>query len=228
MSSQRPWLFKLLREATYRLRPFWCTCCRNFGAISGTGRLNLNLTWKIKYQVKGHGCVSCSWRIAIVWDHFGKRAGVISGRYPVLHLLTLNFTLKIKCQVRGHGRISCSGRLAIVWDHFGTRADVITGRYPVPRRLTLWVKRLSVPLWVRLCLTCPNNGWIATGLAKSPPAFAPKPGAWTWTVHLLSLPAKSRPPPQTDCLLNASSKWAKPYLAARQYCLAPLYFRLAY
>ena len=76
--------------------------------------LTLNLTLKVKYQVKGHGCVSYSGRLGIVRDHFGTRADAISGRYPVPHALTLNYTLKVKCQVKGHSCLSCSGRLAIV------------------------------------------------------------------------------------------------------------------
>ena len=76
--------------------------------------LSLNLTWKVKYQVKCDGRVSYSGRLAIVLDPFVKRAYVISGRYPVLRSLTLNVTCKVKYQVKGHGRVSCSGRLAIV------------------------------------------------------------------------------------------------------------------
>ena len=130
-------LLKLLRKASYRLRPFWYTCWRNFGTISGTPSFDLD--FDLESQMPGQR----SWLCRLLREDsyrfrpFGRRAGVISGRYPVLPVLTSNLTLKVKCQVKGHGRISCSGRLAIVWDHFGTRTDVISGRYLAPRRLTL-------------------------------------------------------------------------------------------
>ena len=97
--------------------------------------------------VKDHTCVSCSGRLVIFWDHFGKRTDVISGQYPVPRPLPLILTWKVKFQVRGHDRVSCSWKLAIVWDYFGTPAEVISGRYPVCRPLTLkstWKVKLQV------------------------------------------------------------------------------------
>ena len=61
---------------------------------------------------KGLNCVTCSGRLAVFWDHFGRRTDVISGRYPVPRHLTLNLTLKVKCQVKGHGYVSFSRRIA--------------------------------------------------------------------------------------------------------------------
>ena len=105
--------------------------------LRSTFDIALHLTLKAKCKVKGHGFISCSGRLVIVWDYFGTIADVISGRYPVPRLLTLNLALKVKCQVKGHGWASCWGRLEIVWNHFLSDKDVISGRYPVPRPLTL-------------------------------------------------------------------------------------------
>ena len=52
---------------------------------------------KAKCHTKGHGCVICLEKLAVVYDHFGTRADVISGRYPVLLPLTLKLTSKVKC-----------------------------------------------------------------------------------------------------------------------------------
>ena len=57
--------------------------------------LTLNLTWKVKRQVKGHGRVSFSWGLAMVWDYFSAPADVISGRFLVTLPLTLNLTLNV-------------------------------------------------------------------------------------------------------------------------------------
>ena len=128
------------REATCRLRPFWCACWRNFWTMSGAPRLASNLTLDVKHQVKGNDSVTRSGRQSIVWDSFGRRADVILGRYPVPRPLTMKLTLKVKCQqIKGHGCVSFPGRLAVVvsWDNFDMCADVIWGRFPVRRPLTL-------------------------------------------------------------------------------------------
>ena len=65
------------------------------------------LTLEVKYEVKCHVRVRCSGTLAIVWDNFGKRADVISGRYSVPRPLTLNLTLNVKYQIKGYGRVSC-------------------------------------------------------------------------------------------------------------------------
>ena len=65
-------------------------------------------------QVKGHGCVSCPRKLADVCDHFGKRADVISGQYPVPRPVTVNLTSKVKCQVKGRGCVNGPRRVAIV------------------------------------------------------------------------------------------------------------------
>ena len=100
-------------------------------------KVKCNARLKFKHKFKGHGCINCSGRLAIVWDHFGIRAGVIYEPYPVPGPLTLDLTMKVKCKVKGPGCKSCPGRLAIVWDHFGTYAGIISGRYPLPGPLNL-------------------------------------------------------------------------------------------
>ena len=128
----------------YRFRAFWYTYFLNFGTISGTPYFDLNMILKVKYQVKGYGCVRYPGRLPIVWDHVGTCADVIAGRYPVPRVFTLSFTLKVKCQFKGHGYMNCSVRLCIVLDHFGTPADVISGRYQVPRSLILnWTMKVK-------------------------------------------------------------------------------------
>ena len=89
--------YKLLREASYRLGPFWYNSWCHIGTIFGTSSLTLNLTLKVKSQVKGNGCVTSSGRQAIVWDNFGTRTDVIAGRYKVPRSMTLNLTLEVKC-----------------------------------------------------------------------------------------------------------------------------------
>ena len=54
---------------------------------------------------------AASWRLAIVYDHIGAPADVISGLYPVPRSLTLNLTLKVKCKVKGHSCASCTFQL---------------------------------------------------------------------------------------------------------------------
>ena len=49
--------------------------------------------------VRDQGCVSCSGRLAVARDHFGTRADVTSGRYPVFRPLDLEFDPE--------GQISC-------------------------------------------------------------------------------------------------------------------------
>ena len=137
LPGQRSPLYKLHREASYRLRTFCSPADLISWRYPAPPRLTLNLTGEVKCQVNGHVCVSCPGRLAIVWDHFGTRAEVTLGRYPVLRRLVLAFIWKVKCQTEGHGCVSCSGRLANVLHIFGTPADVILGRYPVLRRLTL-------------------------------------------------------------------------------------------
>ena len=45
--------------------------------------------------MKGHGRVSFSWGLAIVWDYFSAPADLISGRFLVTLPLTLNLTLNV-------------------------------------------------------------------------------------------------------------------------------------
>ena len=130
-----PWLCKLPIEANRHFGPFWYTCWRNFGTLSVI-RLNFHdLTLKVKSQVIGHGCVSCSGRLCIstisyIWDHFGTMSRT--------SFLDLEFgALKVKCQVRGHGCVSCPERLVVTWDYFDTPSDVIAGRPSVRRPFTL-------------------------------------------------------------------------------------------
>ena len=104
------WLWSEHYHASYHLRPFWYTCRR----YSLPRLLLLNLTLMVKCQVKRHACVSCSGRLAIVWDYFGTSADVISGRFPVPRTLTFKF----ECQVKCHSCASFSGRLPITWDPF--------------------------------------------------------------------------------------------------------------
>ena len=75
----------MLREASYRLRPFWYTCRHNFGTISDTPSFDLEFDLEglvpgrqMPIQVKGHGCAGCPRRLAVACDHFGTRADVIS------------------------------------------------------------------------------------------------------------------------------------------------------
>ena len=78
--------------------------------------LILNLTLKVNHQVIGYGCMNCSLlrEAGYRLSHFGTRAEVILGRYPVHWPLTLNLTLTVKWKVKGHGRVTCRGSLAIV------------------------------------------------------------------------------------------------------------------
>ena len=52
-------------------------------------------TLKVKCQVKGHGCVSCPGKLAVVCNHFGTPSDLISGQYPVLGLLTLKLPSRL-------------------------------------------------------------------------------------------------------------------------------------
>ena len=140
MSGQRPWLCNVLREASYRLRPFWYTCRHNFGTISDTPPFDLELDLEgqvpgrqMPIQVKYHRFLNCPMKLAVVCDHFGKHADVISGQYPVPRPMTLNLTSKVKCQVKGHGCVNVPGRVAIVWNHFSTLLTQIRDdiRYPI-------------------------------------------------------------------------------------------------
>ena len=54
-----------------------------------------------------HCCVTCLVKLAVVCDHFGMRADVISRRYLIPRPLTLNLTLKDKFQVKGYGCVGC-------------------------------------------------------------------------------------------------------------------------
>ena len=114
MAGQRSWLCKLLRDAMLLLETILVHELHSFETISGTQSFDLEFVIKVKYQVICHGCVSCPGRVAVIYDDFGTRADVISGRYPVPGLLTLKFTLEVKCQVKCHGCVSCSGMLAII------------------------------------------------------------------------------------------------------------------
>ena len=84
----------------------------NFGSISGTPSFDIEFVLEGQMQGQSHDPVSYLLRLAIVGDHFGARADVISGSYPVS--FDIEFDLEVKCQVKYHGRVSCALRLAIV------------------------------------------------------------------------------------------------------------------
>ena len=50
MPGRRSWLYMLLREARYRLRPFWYTCWRNCGTISGNPCYDLEFDLEVQVQ----------------------------------------------------------------------------------------------------------------------------------------------------------------------------------
>ena len=54
---------------------------------------------QVTCHAKGHGCAICPGKLAVLCDHFGTRADVISGQYPVLLSLTLNLTLKMTLKI---------------------------------------------------------------------------------------------------------------------------------
>ena len=63
-----------------RLGPFWCMCCASIRGILYLmiWRSRSNTSWR-------HGCVHCPGRLFTVWNDFGTRADVITGRYPVFY-----------------------------------------------------------------------------------------------------------------------------------------------
>ena len=101
----------------------WYTNWRYFDAMSGIPSFDLEFYLEGEMSRPKSCCVKLPWRLAVVWDHFGARAVLISGRYPVPRPLILNFTLKVKCQDKGLGRVSCPVMLDIVWVHIGKRAS---------------------------------------------------------------------------------------------------------
>ena len=66
MPGQGPWWCKLLRKATSFSENFGEPADVIAGRYPVPRRMTLNLDWKVKCKVKGHGCVSCSGRLAIV------------------------------------------------------------------------------------------------------------------------------------------------------------------
>ena len=128
--------------------------------------LTLNLTLKVKFQAKNYGCrpqklllgkcllATLQGGQLVIWDYFGTRAIVISGRYSLFRLLALNLILKVKC----YGCVCRPGRPAIVWGHFGARADVTLGRYPILCPLTLNLT-FNIKLHVKGlgCVSCPRR-----------------------------------------------------------------------
>ena len=107
--NQRSCLCKLPREASYHLGRFWYTYWRNCGTICGTPSFDPEFDLNSQMPVRDHGCVSCSGRLAVAWDHFDTRADVTSGRYQEPRPLTLNLTLKVKCNVKSHWCLSAEG-----------------------------------------------------------------------------------------------------------------------
>ena len=72
-----------VQAASYRLRPFCFACWGYFGAISDSTSFDPEVGLEGQFQAKGHGCLRCQGRIAMVWDHFGivcwRNIGTISG-----------------------------------------------------------------------------------------------------------------------------------------------------
>ena len=87
MPGRRSWLFQLLREASYRLRPFWYSCGRDFGTICNTPSFDLELDLDV--DLEGQMSGQRSWlhellreatcRLRPFWYSCGCNFGTISG-----------------------------------------------------------------------------------------------------------------------------------------------------
>ena len=83
MHGQRSWFYKLLRETSYRFRPFWYSCGRNFGTISGTP--SLDLEFDLECQMQGQSSWlwqllrEVSYRLKPFWYSCKRNFGTISG-----------------------------------------------------------------------------------------------------------------------------------------------------
>ena len=113
------------RDTSCRLRPFYTRADLISGRYPVSRPLSLNLTLKVKYQVK---CQVTQWTnhglskfLNACWGNFGMTSGIPS--FDLGADLERQTSGQMPCSF-----VSCLGRLAAVWDHLGMRADVISGR----------------------------------------------------------------------------------------------------
>ena len=112
-----------------------------FGLIQGQTWISHHWPWIWPYHGCGHGCVSCSGRLATAWDHFGTCADLIAGRYryPV--------TVAFLENRQGGGTIP-RGRTLLPWGRPVRRAP------PIPNVQQCDFRRNLRAFWPAFCQFC--------------------------------------------------------------------------